>query len=109
MERGIPGPAHRVRGAHRPGGACRGHVEQGRREESAMIARVTRITGATNAPEAAGSSIRYEREKVVPILKQKQGFRGLYFLVDRQVGKTLVIALWETEADMRANIADAAK
>jgi heme-degrading monooxygenase HmoA len=29
------------------------------------------------------------------------GFRDLYYLVDRENGKALVITLWETEADLR--------
>ena len=29
------------------------------------------------------------------------GFRDLYYLIDRENGKALVITLWETEADLR--------
>ena len=35
------------------------------------------------------------------------GFRGNLLLVDRQTGKTLVVGLWETEADIRATMAQA--
>jgi heme-degrading monooxygenase HmoA len=42
------------------------------------------------------------RDSVVPAAKQQKGFKGLYVLTDGKTGKGLTIALWETEADMRA-------
>ena len=32
---------------------------------------------------------------------QLQGFRGFYYLIDRDNGKGLVMTLWETEDDIR--------
>ncbi len=32
------------------------------------------------------------------------GFKGSTLLVDRQTGRTIVIALWETEADVQASM-----
>lgn len=46
------------------------------------------------------------RNSVVPAAEQQKGFKGLYVLVDRNTGKGLTLALWETEADMTAGEAN---
>ena len=35
-------------------------------------------------------------------LEMKQGFKGAYFLQDRETRKAINITLWETEEDMKA-------
>lgn len=65
-----------------------------------MFARVTTSQGSTDQID---KSIRFLREEVIPQAKMMQGFRGLYSLVDRNTGKQLVVALWETEADLNAS------
>jgi heme-degrading monooxygenase HmoA len=37
----------------------------------------------------------------LPSAQELSGFRGFYYLVDRDNGKALVISLWETEEDLR--------
>lgn len=37
----------------------------------------------------------------LPGARALEGFRGFYYLVDRENGKALVLSLWETEADVR--------
>jgi heme-degrading monooxygenase HmoA len=37
----------------------------------------------------------------LPGARELEGFRGFYYLVDRENGKALVLSLWETEADVR--------
>jgi heme-degrading monooxygenase HmoA len=37
----------------------------------------------------------------LPSAGELSGFRGFYYLVDRDNGKALVISLWETEEDLR--------
>jgi len=41
-------------------------------------------------------------ESVVPLCKSQKGFKGAYFLIDRQTGKCVPITLWESEEDMIA-------
>jgi heme-degrading monooxygenase HmoA len=42
-------------------------------------------------------------EHVMPALKRLPGFQGILFLADRQSGKLLAVALWETEDSMTAS------
>jgi len=65
-----------------------------------MIARVTTLRsepGRTESPDfssfVAGA---------VPIIQQRPGFKGLYFLADRSTGEGLGITLWETEEQAEA-------
>ena len=36
----------------------------------------------------------------LPGARELEGFRGFYYLVDREHGKALVLSLWETEEDV---------
>jgi hypothetical protein len=42
------------------------------------------------------------RERVLPVLQQTDGFKGVYELGDRKTGKSILITLWATEAAMKA-------
>ena len=42
-------------------------------------------------------------EKVLPALRQLDGFEGLHVLADRQNGKICVVTLWESEEALRAS------
>lgn len=66
-----------------------------------MFARVTMTEGSPSGIEEA---IRFMRETVLPEAKKLQGFKGSYLLVDRETGKQMGIALWETEANLNASI-----
>ena len=65
-----------------------------------MFARVSTFTGTSDQVDEA---IRQAREDVVPRLEELDGFRGAYFLVDRENGKSLAVTLWESEEAMRAS------
>jgi len=65
-----------------------------------MFARVSIIEGSPTRIEEA---IRHVRETVLPEARRMQGFKGLYLLVDRKTGKEMTVALWETEADLKAS------
>ena len=54
-------------------------------------------------PAKAEEAIGIYRDSVVPAAKQQKGFKGGYVLADRDTGKGISIALWETEADMKAD------
>ncbi len=65
-----------------------------------MFARVWTFTGTSDELDEA---IRQVRENVLPRTEQLDGFKGAYFLVDRQNGKSLNVTLWESEEVMRAS------
>ena len=44
----------------------------------------------------------------LPAAHELPGFRGFYYLIDRDNGKAMVISLWETEEDLRRVEANAA-
>lgn len=65
-----------------------------------MFARVSTFTGTSDQVDEA---IRQAREDVLPRLGQLDGYRGAYFLVDREGGKSLAVTLWESEEAMSAS------
>ena len=65
-----------------------------------MFARVTTIQGSPDRIDEAGRRIQ---EQAVPFVRQLSGFKGAYWLADRQTGKVLAVALWESEEAMRAS------
>ncbi len=65
-----------------------------------MFARVSTFTGTSDQVDEAVSQVR---ESVMPRLEQLDGYRGSYFLVDRENGKTLAVTFWESEEAMRAS------
>lgn len=64
-----------------------------------MYARVTTLEGP---PDRIDDGIRHVREQVLPQLQQMDGFKGFIALGDRQSGKLLGVALWESEEALRA-------
>ncbi len=65
-----------------------------------MIARVTTIQGS---PDRLDEAARRLQEHAVPFARQLSGLKGAYWLADRQTGKVLSVAIWESEEVMRAN------
>ena len=61
-----------------------------------------RVTIVQIQPGKVDEATRIYRDSVVPAAKQQKGFKGIYMLTDRNTGKGISIALWETEADMKA-------
>ena len=47
--------------------------------------------------------IRRSREEVKPSIRQDQGLKAAYWLVDREAGKGLIVTLWESADAMRAS------
>jgi len=64
-----------------------------------MYARVTTLEGP---PDKVDDGTRHVREQVLPQLQQMDGFKGFVALSDRQSGKLLGVAFWESEEALRA-------
>ena len=64
-----------------------------------MYARVTTLEGTPDKMDDATSHLR---EQTLPQLRQMDGFKGFVALGDRQSGKVLGVAFWESEEALRA-------
>ena len=62
-----------------------------------MFARVQTLTRPVDKLEEL---VEIGREQL-PTAHELPGFRGFYYLIDRDSQKALVISLWETEDDLR--------
>ena len=62
-----------------------------------------RVTTAQGSPDQLDQAVRYIQEQIIPAARQQRGFQGSYWLVDRQSGKVVAVALWESEEAMRAS------
>jgi heme-degrading monooxygenase HmoA len=69
-------------------------------KEVAMYARHVTVQGS---PDRVDDAIRALKERVLPALRECEGFRGQLFLVDRANGKGIGISLWDTEENMNAS------
>ena len=69
-----------------------------------MFARVTTIQGP---PERVDDAARQIQEQVVPAMRQMSGYKGGYWMADRQSGKFIAVTLWESEEALRASAAAA--
>lgn len=49
-----------------------------------------------------GQAIKVERDSILHAAKVEKGFKGLFFLTNRETGKGMTISLWDTESDMKA-------
>ena len=61
-----------------------------------------RVSTFQEAPESIEESI----QRTPDVLRKAEalsGFRGMYYLVDRESGKTIAVTLWDTEEAMRAS------
>ncbi len=65
-----------------------------------MFARVTTMQGS---PDRLDEAARRYQEQAVPFIRQLSGFKGSYWMADRRSGKSLTMALWESEEAMRAS------
>jgi heme-degrading monooxygenase HmoA len=64
-----------------------------------MYARVSTLEGT---PDKMDDATRHLREQSLPQLRQMDGFKGFVALSDRQSGKVLGVAFWESEEVLRA-------
>ena len=64
-----------------------------------------RMTELETDKKAMDQNIQYVNEQVVPTLQKSpaSGFKGAYWLADRDAGKLMVFTLWESEQAMRAS------
>jgi heme-degrading monooxygenase HmoA len=53
-------------------------------------------------PERIDEAAKVFAEKILPGCREQPGYRGSYFLVERNLGECVPVTLWETEADMLA-------
>ena len=65
-----------------------------------MFARISTFQGS---PDQTTEGIRLARERILPVARLQDGFKGLYLMFDQESGRSLAISLWETEEDMRAS------
>ena len=42
-------------------------------------------------------------QQTAPAIRESNGFRAGYLLVDRQAGEAMTVTLWDTEEDLRAS------
>ena len=64
-----------------------------------MYARVTTVQGSPAKMDDAKGHIQ---ERTLPQLQKMEGFKGFFALGDRQSGKVLGVAFWESEEALRA-------
>jgi heme-degrading monooxygenase HmoA len=60
------------------------------------------VTTVEVSPARLDDATRFFREQVLPQLQQMDGFKGFITLGDRQSGKLLCVALWESEEVMQS-------
>ncbi len=61
-----------------------------------------RITIDPIQPGRLGEAIKIERDSILRAAKVEKGFKGLYFLTNRETGKGMTISFWDTKDDMTA-------
>ena len=64
-----------------------------------MFARVTTVQASPDKVEQANRLIN---DQVIPAVRQMQGFKAGYWLVDRDTGRGMGITLWEDEQALEA-------
>jgi heme-degrading monooxygenase HmoA len=65
-----------------------------------MFARVSTFQGT---PEGVEQSLTRAPD-VLERAEALAGFKGLYYLVDRESGKAMSVTLWESESDLQASV-----
>jgi hypothetical protein len=64
-----------------------------------MFARVTTLEGP---PEQIDEALRHVRERVLPRIRQYEGYNGFIALGNRQAGRVLGITLWGTKQSLQS-------
>ena len=64
-----------------------------------MFARVTTLEGP---PEQIDEALRHVQERVLPRIRQYDGYNGFIVLGDRQAGRVLGLTLWGSEQALRS-------
>lgn len=53
-------------------------------------------------PDKVEEAIALFRDAVLPATQAQPGFKGARLLVDRGIGKAVIVTLWASEAEMKA-------
>lgn len=64
-----------------------------------MFVRILRIQTKIDRIDEASKLFE---ESVIPLCKDKKGYKGAYFLTDRKTGNSIPLTMWESEEDMLA-------
>ena len=64
-----------------------------------------RVTTGQGPPDRLDEAARMIQEQVIPAVRQMSGYKGGYWMADRQSGKFIAVALWESEEALRASAA----
>ncbi|NIM12805.1 MAG: hypothetical protein GTO45_11925 [Candidatus Aminicenantes bacterium] len=54
-------------------------------------------------PEKVDEALKLYEESVVPEGREQNGYRGLFVLIDKEIGKVVAITLWDSKEDAAAN------
>lgn len=65
-----------------------------------MYARVSTFQGPADQID---QGVQTAERDILPAIRQLDGFAGVYFLADRESGKTVSITLWGSEEAMEAS------
>ncbi|MGH2827852.1 MAG: hypothetical protein ACRDKF_12890 [Actinomycetota bacterium] len=66
-----------------------------------MQARISTVEGD---PGKIDDAIKIINEKIMPALKELDGFMAVNFLVDRSAGKLVAVAFYESEAALEGSV-----
>jgi len=91
--RATPAGKERVRGPGKPASEAVGRRRRG------MYARVSTVE---TSPAKLHTATHFFRQQVLAQLQQMEGFKGFIVLGNRQKGKLLGVALWESEEVMHS-------
>lgn len=53
-------------------------------------------------PDKIEEAISLFRDSVLPVTQSQPGFKGARLLIDRSIGKSVIVTLWASEAEMKA-------
>jgi heme-degrading monooxygenase HmoA len=69
-----------------------------------MYARINQFQAQTDPAGRAGREERTRNfeNNIVSVMKKQKGFKHLYGMGDPQTGKTVLVTIWDSEADLQA-------
>ncbi len=63
-----------------------------------------RVSSFQSPPEQlSDDAVETVRTKLLPRVREMDGYRGAIFLMDRDTGKSMTVTLWDSEEAMRAS------
>jgi Antibiotic biosynthesis monooxygenase len=64
---------------------------------------IARVRSFESTREQAADTARILEEEVIPVLREREGFSELAFLVEPSSGNSLIVAFWDDEAALKAS------